>query len=158
MARIRKAREDDVLRLGELGGALVRLHHELDPRRFFSADGIDAGYGQWLVKELARGETVLVAEDDAGRVVGYAYASVEGRDWNALLDAHGKLHDVFVDPSARRAGHARALVLAAIAELRARGAERVLLMTAALNPSAQALFRSLGFEPTMTEMMKPLDG
>jgi ribosomal protein S18 acetylase RimI-like enzyme len=135
---------------------LVRMHHELDPGRFFTAEGIEAGYGRWLVKEHARGQIVLVAVDAAGAIVGYAYATVEERDWNELLDAHGKLHDVFVDPSARRGGIARQLVGAVVAELARRGAPRVVLSTAVKNEPAQALFRSLGFAPTMIEMTKSL--
>ena len=156
MVRIRPATDADTKRLGELAGMLVRFHHELEPRRFFTAEGIEGGYGRWLAKEARGGAVVLVAEDEAGGVIGYAYAAVEERNWNELLDAHGKLHDVFVDPAARRGGVGRALVEAAVRALVERGVPRVVLSTAVKNPAAQALFRSLGFEPTMIEMTREL--
>jgi ribosomal protein S18 acetylase RimI-like enzyme len=133
---IRPARDEDTKRLGELAGALVRLHHSFEPARFFHAEGIEDGYGRWLAKSARSGAVVLVAEDEDGRVVGYTYATVEPRNWNDLIDTHGKIHDVLVDPTARRKGYARAVVLA----------------TAVKNPNAQALFRSMSFEPTMIEM------
>lgn len=160
--RIRPAIPADTRRLGELAAALVRFHHELDPGRFFRADDVAEGYGTWLAREAKRGAIVLVAEGDlpgptpgdppGTTILGYAYATLEERDWNELLDAHGKLHDVFVDPAARRRGVARALLLAARDALVARGAPRIVLSTAHGNAEAQALFAALGFRPSMIEM------
>lgn len=151
---IRNAVAEDRARLGELAEGLVRLHHELDPARFLPAEGIGEGYGRWLVKESSReGAVVLVAEKD-GVVVGYCYGTLEGRNYNDLLDAHGKLHDVFVAAPARRLGFARALVLGMAAALTAKGAPRVVLDTAVANEAAQRLFASLGFRRTMIEMTR----
>lgn len=150
---IREARREDEAPLGELAGGLVRLHHTLDARRFMAPpDDVERGYGAWLVKEARRrGAVVLVAALD-GVVAGYAYATVEGRDWNELLEAHGKLHDVFVAEAARRRGIARALLEATRAALVALGCERIVLSTATGNHGAQRLFEAAGFRPTMIEM------
>ena len=154
--RVRAAKSEDTSRLGELAGILVRMHHALDPSRFISGEGVDVGYGRWLWKEAKRGAVVLVAENDADQIVGYAYATLEAQDWIELLGAHGKLHDLIVDPTERRHGHARVLLSAAIEELKRRGAPRIVLSTAVKNGAAQALFGSFGFEPTMVEMTKSL--
>lgn len=152
--QIRKAQPPDAPRLGELAGALVRLHHAVDPRRFMLVDGVERGYGGWLGRELGRqGALVLVAED-GGLVVGYTYATVEGRDWNSLLDEHAELHDILVTEDARRRGVGKALLGATLAELDARGVRRVILSTMVQNEAAQALFRSFGFRPTMIEMTR----
>src|SRR5262245_44496736 len=55
------------------------------------------------------------------------------------------LNDLFVAPAARRGGVARALLEAAHAFARARGAVRVSLETAVDNLGAQALYESLGY-------------
>ncbi len=94
---------------------------------------------------------VLVAVLE-GEVVGYTYATVEGRDWNELLDAHGKLHDVFVAEAARRRGVARALLDATRAALVDAGCERIVLSTATGNEGAQRLVAAAGFRPSMIEM------
>jgi ribosomal protein S18 acetylase RimI-like enzyme len=96
---------------------------------------------------------VLVAVRDE-RVVGYAYGSLEERDWNMLLDAHGAIHDVYVADDARRGGAGHALVTAMIDALSALGAPRIVLSTMVANEGAQHLFRRCGFRPTMLEMTR----
>ncbi len=150
--RVREATREDVPAIARLAADLVRLHHQFDPRRFFLEEPVEDGYAWWIGRELDRdGAVVLVAEID-GAVVGYTYSSLEKRDWVRLLDAHGAVHDVFVDAAHRRHGVARALMQATVAALAARGAERIVLSTATPNESARALFAELGFRPTMIEM------
>jgi ribosomal protein S18 acetylase RimI-like enzyme len=158
---VRAACPSDLPRVGELAAGLVRQHRALDADRFMLVEPIAEGYRRFLGGELERkGALVLVAEDgtagapagEGGRILGYAYATLEPRNWNDLLDAAGKLNDVFVDPEARRHGVGRALVAAALAELAARGAPRTVLVTAWRNPDAHAFFEALGFRRTMLEM------
>jgi ribosomal protein S18 acetylase RimI-like enzyme len=144
-------------RVSELAAALVRQHHALDAERFLLVEPIAEGYRRFLTGELRRkGAVVLVAEDEDAAILGYAYATLEPRNWNDLLDAAGKLNDVFVDPSARRRGVGRALCAAVLAELAGRGAPRVVLMSAWRNPDAHGFFESLGFRRTMLEMTAEL--
>lgn len=155
---LRPARVEDAPALGRMGGALVRLHHSYDSQRFMTpAEDVESGYQWWLTRELKRqGAVVLVAERD-GEVVGYAYATVEGRDWNALLDAHGELHDIWVDEAARGSGVGALLLEEMVRQLQARGVPRVLLMTASRNEAAQRLFARLGWRATMVEMTREVE-
>jgi ribosomal protein S18 acetylase RimI-like enzyme len=155
---IRPARAEDAPALGRMGAALVRLHHSYDARRFMTPEeDLESGYRWWLSRELKRpGAVVLVAERD-GAVVGYVYATVEGRDWNALLDAHGELHDIWVDEPVRGAGVGALLLEELLRRMKARGVPRVLLMTATQNAAAQRLFSRLGWRTTMVEMTRELD-
>jgi ribosomal protein S18 acetylase RimI-like enzyme len=151
---IRPAEAGDLPRLGRLAGELVRMHHDADPDRFLLVDGVEEGYARWFSRELAQpGAVVLVAVRD-GEAVGYAYGTVEGRDWNMLLDRHGALHDVFVASGARRSGVGRALVTAIVAALERAGAPRVILSTMVGNEAAQRVFRACGFRSTMLEMTR----
>lgn len=138
--------------MGALAGRLVRQHHERDPQRFFLPKDVEQGYGWWFERELANKQAVLLVAEVSGKIVGYAYARQEERDWNMLLDAHGALHDVFVLEGARRGGVGRALLTAVLAELTRLGSERVVLSTMVSNEAAQRLFASFGFRPTMLEM------
>ncbi len=63
---------------------------------------------------------IFVAVERGERVLGYAYGRLEPRDWNELLDACGKLHDLYVDEDARGHGAASALVEAVVARLEAK--------------------------------------
>lgn len=116
---------------------------------------LEDGYARFLWRSLEDpAVVVLAAIDEEKGPIGYTYARVEGRDWNRLLDEHGKLHDIYVDPAFRRGGVARRLAEATFEKLTEIGAKRILLDTAAPNDAARALFASMGFEPTMIEMMR----
>jgi ribosomal protein S18 acetylase RimI-like enzyme len=157
--RVRAAVQKDLQRLSELAAELVRQHHRLDPERFMLVEPIAEGYRRFFTGELRRkGALILVAEDDQqdNQILGYAYATLEPRNWNDLLDASGKLNDLYVDPAARRRGVGRALAEAVFGELRQRGAPRLVLMTAWKNPDAHVFFESLGFRRTMLEMTREL--
>ena len=88
------------------------------------------------------------------RVIGYAYGVLEGQDYMALRGPAGVLHDLVVDPDCRGRGVGRLLMNAALDQLAAHGAPRVVLFTAARNSEAQRLFARLGFRETMIEMTR----
>jgi ribosomal protein S18 acetylase RimI-like enzyme len=157
--RVRPARAADLPAVSRLAAELVRLHHRLDPPRFLLVEPVEDGYQWFFSREIKRkGALILVAEDEeTKRILGYAYATLEGRNWNDLLDACGKLNDIYVDPTARRGGVGRALVEEAFATLKARGAPRVVLLSAWKNPDAHAFFEGLGFRRTMLEMTAELE-
>jgi len=154
--RVRPATSRDLPRVSELAAELVRQHHALDAARFLLVDNIAVGYRRFFTGEIARdGAVILVAEGDAAdEILGYTYATLEPRNWNDLLDAAGKLNDIYVAKAARRRGVGRALLAATLAELTKRGAPRVVLMTAWRNPDAHAFFESMGFRRTMLEMTR----
>jgi ribosomal protein S18 acetylase RimI-like enzyme len=153
---VRAARPKDLPAVSRLAAELVRLHHQLDPPRFMLVEPIEDGYKWFLSREIKRKGALILVAEDADTIIGYAYATLEPRNWNDLLDACGKLNDVYVDPAARRQGAGRALVKEALAQLRARGAPRVVLLSAWQNPDAHAFFESLGFRRTMLEMTAEL--
>jgi len=159
---IRPGTEGDAAELGRMAAAMVRMHHAFDAQRFLLIEGRDGrtleqGYGGWLVRESQNPKAmVLVAETDS-KVVGYAYATLEERNWMMLLDACGALQDIWVDESARRSGVAKMLIEEMCARFRAMGAPRVVLSTAAKNEGAQKFFEAMGFRRTMIEMTRELE-
>jgi ribosomal protein S18 acetylase RimI-like enzyme len=154
---IRPATPADLPALGRLGALLVRVHHELDPKRFIPAGpGTEAGYSRYLGSQLGKPDVVILVAEQDGEVVGYAYAGVEGWDYMSLRGPAGVLYDVVVDPARRGKGIGEQLLLAALAELAVRGAPRALLSTAEGNVTAQRLFLRAGFRPTMREMTREL--
>ena len=157
---IRRATRFDMSAVAQLAARLVRYHHELDPSRFLCAEPLEPGYERWLLHELDNAKAiVMVAERPAlgpkpPAILGYAYGRMEPRDWNALLDAAGVLHDVYVADDARTHGVGAALVEAVARELKEMGAPRIVLHTATKNAAAQRLFEKLGFRRTMVEMTR----
>lgn len=174
---IRPATLADLPAVARLAAVMVRLHHGWDAQRFaIFREPIEPGYESWLAQELEnRRAVVLVAAakpkraQRAGKsvaapalpvppaILGYAYARLEGRDWNRLLEACGFLHDLVVAEEARQHGVASALVEAVADWMTERRAPRLLLETAAGNELAQGFFRKRGFRPTMIEMTRELE-
>jgi ribosomal protein S18 acetylase RimI-like enzyme len=156
---IRPATTADVRTMGRLGAVLVRTHHDFDAARFIAATPqTEHGYGSYLGSQLGNPDIVVLVAEDGGEVLGYTFAGVEGYDYMSLRGPAGVLYDIVVDPAHRGRGVGRALLDATLAELKARGAPRVVLSTAERNEPAQRLFARAGFRRTMIEMTRELDG
>jgi len=151
---VRRAHEGEIERAAELAARLVRMHHEVDPDRFFLPERVEQGYSWWFGQELARSAAVVLVALSGKDLLGYSYGALEDRDWNMLLDQHGAIHDIYVLERARKQGVGARLLDAMITELEALGAPRILLSTMVSNEAAQRLFRTRGFRPTMLEMTR----
>lgn len=97
----------------------------------------------------------MVAEVE-GRVVGYAYGTIEGHDWPSLRGPAAVLHDLLVDPAERNRAVGQALLDAMMDAFAARDAPRVVLVTAEGNVAAQRFFERASFRRTMVEMTREL--
>ena len=103
------------------------MHHDLDSRRFLHLPSPEAGYARYFAGELKNDDVVLLVAQrtsgaEANAIVGYAYGRLEPRSYNELLDACGKLHDVYVDEQARGNGLGEQLVVEMVRRLGAKGA------------------------------------
>jgi ribosomal protein S18 acetylase RimI-like enzyme len=154
---IRRATPADMPAVGRLGALLVQVHYEFDSLRFMRPSrGTPAGYASFLGSRLDDPDVILLVAERDDEVIGYVYAAMEGRDYMSLRDSAGVLHDIIVDPTSRRSGAGRQLLVEVLAVLKSRGAPRVVLSTAARNEPAQRLFASMGFRDTMIEMTREL--
>lgn len=155
---IRAATSSDVQTLGRLGALLVRLHHDLDPKRFIPATAqTPENYAWFLGTQIDKRDIILLVAERDGKVVGYTYAGIEGVDYMALRGPAGALYDIVVDPAQRGQGIGRQLLLATLNALKEKGAPRVVLSTAQGNEAAQHLFETAGFRRTMIEMTRESD-
>jgi ribosomal protein S18 acetylase RimI-like enzyme len=150
---IREATADDRAALGRLGALLMTVHYQFDRRRFLApGEDAESGYADFLSSQLGDPDVVIFVAEIDGEVRGYCYAGIEPLSWKELRDEAGFIHDIAVEPDARRHGAATALMQAAIEWFRRRGQARVMLWTAAQNAPARRLFQQAGFRETMTEM------
>ena len=152
MFHTRPAAKPDEEALGRFGAALMRQHHASDPRRFILTDRPEAGYGRFLISQLADPACLVLVAERANEIVGYVFARIEPTSWRDLRGPCGFIHDVFVHERVRHQGVGRALVRAAITWVQSRGMFQVVLWSKSGNDTAQGLFAKLGFRQTMVEM------
>jgi GNAT superfamily N-acetyltransferase len=128
-------------------------------REYAVSLGWDPGSAGWLADELSglpgpyarpRGSLLVAFVDgDPAGVLGLQPVPADVRIPEAGADTAGELKRLFVRPALRRLGIARALMLRAGHEARARGYDALVLTTSAeMMPLAQGLYDSLGFTPT----------
>ena len=102
------------------------------------------------IADLVRDGIALLAVDDDGAAVGFALAHRAG--FRA-----GELTDLYVVPSARRSGVARALVLEVVSQLKADGIEHVELDVQTSNAAARSVYARWGFREHRVVLVAPLD-
>ena len=98
----------------------------------------------WLEKNMDQERSTVFVADIRGTLLGFTqlYPALCSVD----LVKYFVLYDLFVDPSERRSGVARALMNAASEWAKAQGAARLDLETARDNAPGQALYKDLGYE------------
>jgi len=160
--RVRVATAGDVPAIADFAARLYRLHHRLDPERFWDLGGEGpgprAGREGFFASQVADPHARLFVGEQDGRIAGYAYATLESHDYENLLERGARLHDVWVEPDARSTGLADALFEAVRHEVVAAGARILVLSVASANVRAAAFFARHGARPTMQEMAVRLVG
>ena len=118
---IRKATRADSEALGRLGALLMTVHYNFDRRRFLApGENAAAGYARFLASQIDDPDSVILVAEIDGAVAGYCYAGIEPLSWKELRDEAGFVHDLALDPAARRRGAGRGLLAAAIEWFRSR--------------------------------------
>ena len=113
-------------------------------RQFYECPPDLSAAKNWIAENFERGRSTIFAADDGHQLVGFTqlYPALCSVD----LVEYFVLYDLFVAPSARRQGIARALMNAASEWAKAQGSARLDLETAQDNYPGQALYRDLGYQ------------
>jgi ribosomal protein S18 acetylase RimI-like enzyme len=124
-------------------------------REFFTEDAPAPYEGLTIEDELGEVDEIIAAglaflAEREGEPVGFALA-------RRLRGSEGRLTDLYVRPEARRGGVAQALVRAASAALRDRGATHMTLWVEAENARARAVYRRWGFKEEMHRLVVEID-
>jgi aminoglycoside 6'-N-acetyltransferase I len=112
----------------------------------YGGDSLTGEVAQFFTGELKNLLAVLLAEDDAGHVVGFAELNIRPYAEGCSTDRVGFLEGWFVLPDARRRGVGRALIVAAEEWARSQGCREFASDTLALNEISAGAHRALGFE------------
>ena len=152
---VRRANRDDARTIAEFALKLVEQHREYDPVRFARLGDLDGMAWFYGGQTEAENAVVLVAEIE-NRVIGFAYLEYQSRNYADLAMSSVRLHDIYVDASARGSGGGKKLIEAVVEEAAHFGAAKILLSVAEKNTFAREFFQNSGFRTTMLEMMLEL--
>lgn len=155
---LREATADDLPRIGELGEAVNRLHHESWPGLFVAEVAPERLRALWAASLPAPGTgaasglaTIFVAEaaegtDGAAGVVGFvSIAIIDERSPFFRPMRYARIGTLCVDAAWRGQGIGRALMQAAETWALARGAEELQLNVWAFNQRAREFYDELGY-------------
>ena len=134
---------------------LTRHHAALDPH-FALRPEADAEARRLLEAQQRDLDTAILVAGDPGALVGFAIACVRHAPPIHPETCRAEITDLYVAPSHRRRGCARALVAAATRFATARGAERVEVHVSPRNPDAQAFWRAEGYGAHMEVLHRRL--
>ena len=112
-------------------------------------DGAEAEHLRYMADAIVRGHFVRLAIDPSGSAIGLVEASkrvdyVNGTSSSPVAFLEG----LYVEPTSRRRGVARALVVAVVAWAASVGCEEIASDSPLENVAAHAVHRALGFAET----------
>lgn len=152
---IREAGEGDVDAILRMQSCLAASHVEWDAGRFAVCDATEPAYRAWLERGrsgscLDSGVMVLVAEA-GGAVSGYMIAELMPAEPTYWATACVYVHDLYLEPAARGAGAAEAMVGRARAWAVDEGVGMRALVAAG-NARGKVFFERVGFRVGAIEM------
>ena len=154
---IRPARAADAEALEAMWLAMSRQHAGYDPERWNWAEDIGEKWRAHFLEIVDKPETVcLVAAVGDSRLIGYVMAAITEPAPVWATRRRGQVYDLFVADEHRRRGVGKKLMQAAFDELKARGAEDVILRVSKDNLPAVKHYESVGMRIVVYEMYKRL--
>lgn len=147
--KVRSATPTDASRIAEVHVATWRVAYRGQvPDAFLAGLSVERRTSAW--KEIIGATSwpstgVLVAENDAGEVAGFAHVCAS-RDDDARPDV-GEVTSIYVAPDAWRRGAGRMLLDAATASLQAAGFTIVTLWVLDSNDPARRFYERMGWRP-----------
>ncbi len=143
--------------VAEMWRNMAEQHLRYDPQRWdWTDDYVGVQRRQLLGTMDDPNHLLLVAQDEAGQVVGYLLAVImePGPIWRIRL--RGEITDICVARRHGRKGIGRMLMERALEELRELGAEDVVLRVSEANRSAIKLYQKVGMRLVTHEMYRRL--
>jgi len=153
---IRGAEHGDLDAVAALWEELTSLHHALDNRFWIRADDGREKYRDWVAEGLDQDDRVLVVAEAQGQVVGFIHGMLKDTPPPLASKLTGQVTDLIVDEEHRGRGVGTRLVEAASRWFREKEAQQLMLNAAFCNRPAREFWRSMGFEPWVQTLWKPL--
>ena len=149
----RPATPQDVPAVLPMVRKIAAMHEKLDPAKYTFRSDPGEMYRGWLVNRANDPRSVFLVADTGEKVVGFLIGTVEAEIPIYQLREMGFIHDIWVDEDYRHEGIGRQLVSVAVERFRQIGVAQVRGDTAWGNEAARSLLKSVGFRPSIVEML-----
>lgn len=155
---IRPATRDDVPAILPMVRKIAAMHERLDPAKYTFRSDPGEMYRGWLASRAGDPRSVLLVADTGHRIVGFLVGAVESEIPIYAVREMGFIHDLWVEEDYRHEGIGRQLVSLAVERFRQIGVTQVRCDTAWQNDAARNLMKSVGFRPSIVEMLIEVEG
>ncbi|MBL7134933.1 MAG: GNAT family N-acetyltransferase [Phycisphaerae bacterium] len=152
---IRPAGAADVAAAGELWQAMADQHAAYDAEAWSYRPDAKRRWCEEFASFLRQADKILLVAEDGGEIVGVAVLAVE-EPLVEMARRRGIVREVVVAEFARGRGVATRLMDVAFEEMKARGAEEVVLHAALENATAVGFYEKLGMRRVMYRMYRKL--
>jgi len=152
---IRPATAADVAAVGELWQVMADQHTAYDAEAWCYRGDAKRRWCEEFANFLDQADKILLVAEDGGEIVGVAVLAIE-EPLVEMARRRGIVREVVVAESARGRGMATRLMDVAFDEMKARGAEEVVLHAALENAAAVGLYEKLGMRRVMYRMYRKL--
>ena len=153
MIKIRKAREEDLLKIAGLWRAFMRYNGDFN-KSFETNKKASEIFSREMLEKLKETESRLAVAASDGELIGFCYSYISQKPKYFKLNKFGFIGDLYVSPEDRRNGVGKALVKDAIEFFKKNKIRQIELLVAVKNEGTIKFWESLGFSHLLTWMYK----
>jgi ribosomal protein S18 acetylase RimI-like enzyme len=153
MVTIREAREDELLRAGEMWSEFMEFNGRFNDSFAVKGKAREIFTQEMLEKYPARDFRLAVADLD-GELAGFCFSYISRKPRYFRLQKFGFIGDLYVKPECRRRGIGHDLVKDAINFFARRKVSQIELLVSVKNRNAIEFWEAIGFSHLLTWMYK----
>jgi ribosomal protein S18 acetylase RimI-like enzyme len=155
MIEIRQAREDELLKAGELWSDFMRFNGKFD-NSFSIKDKAKDIFSREMLEKYPASDYRLAVADDHGELIGFCFSYVSRKPKYFKIQRFGFIGDLYVKPEYRRQKIGKDLVKDAMNFFAKHRVNQIELLVAVKNKDAIKFWEAYGFNQLLTWMYKKI--
>jgi len=153
MIKVRKAREDDLIKIAGLWKAFMKYNGDFNSSFEINKKAGEV-FSHEMLEKLKESDCRLSVADADGELIGFCYSYISQKPKYFKLDKFGFIGDLFVMEEYRRCGIGKTLVKDAIDFFAKNKIKQIELLVAVKNEGTIQFWESMGFSHLLTWMYK----
>lgn len=153
MIKIRKAQEDDLIKIAGLWKAFMKYNGEFN-KSFETNKKATEIFAREMLDKIKQSDCRLSVAESDGELIGFCYSYISQKPKYFKLDKFGFIGDLFVLQEYRRCGIGKSLVEDAIDFFAGKKIKQIELLVAMKNVGTVKFWESMGFSHLLTWMYK----